>query len=92
MQEPVVLIKNIPDSDFNQQSIFSVWFEGRIISTYPDQEIRALSQNKINIIKIFGFTDHLSLIRKTYQVHNQLHYNIPVIFYKFSVCQHTCDG
>ena len=91
-QEPIVLIKNIPDSDLNQRLIFSVWFEGRMIYSNTDQESRDLSQKKINTIKIFGFTDNLSLVRKTYQAHNHLHFNIPLICYKFSVCQHTSDG
>ncbi len=32
------------------------------------------------------------IILRTYIQHNDLHYNIPLICYKFAISQHTADG
>ena len=91
MQATTDLIKYLPAGVSDQLPVFNIWFDVGSISLNPAQDSKDLSEKLIHPILIYN-TDRRSLIKKTYQVHNHLHFNIPLICYKFPVSQYTCDG
>jgi hypothetical protein len=88
----VDLLKDVTEGDYSQKYMFTGCSECNTANSILNPETQPFTERFIQFTENFSDSDRISLIKKTYHSHNHLHFNIPLVCFKFPVSQYTCDG
>jgi len=87
-----VSLKDDGEENHSQAHAFSAWYDWNTLNLIPAQDTKSISQKVIPISQFCLDINRTTFIKKTYHSHNDLHFNLPLISYKFPISQYTCDG
>ena len=88
----VELLQPVYESNSHRAPILIAWWEASRFNSVQGPDIKIPVQQITLYSQISPEVRRFSLITKSYYLHNQLYFNIPITCCKFPVSQFTADG